>query len=298
MLATLSPRRWIVTRAALRVLLSAAVALASVPSGAQAPPLDPEIQKGIKQVDDGDYDAAILTLDGAARRLAADPKRGRELSQAYLYLGIAYVGKGQEAAARARFREALGQIKDLSLSPDRYPPKVIDVFEAAKEDMAKTPPAAKPAPPPEKKGGGGKTLLIIGGVAAVGAGVAVAAGGGGESGPPATTGPTTDTFGPITLSIAECCRNFGIFVARAGTLNATVTWTNAAVQFAMSLDDPDNNFNTVATSNQTGNLEARLQGQVTNLANGNPKRYDLNVYFDDHNGAAQSDSFTLRVTHP
>jgi len=287
-----------VTRAALRVVLSLALALGSVPSGAQAPPSDAEVLKGIKQVDDGDYDAAILTLDSAARRLATDPKRGRELSQAYLYLGIAYVGKGQEAAARARFREALGQIKDLSLSPDRYPPKVIDIFEAAKEDMAKAPPPA-PAPPAAKKGGGGKTLLIIGGVAAVGAGVAVAAGGGGGS--PSGSGAsslTTDTFGPITLSIDECCRNFGIFVTRPGTLNATVTWTNPNTQFAMSLDDPANNFNTVATSNQTGNLEARLQGQVTNLANGNPKQYDLNVYFDDRGGAARSDSFTLRVTHP
>src|SRR5262245_30796602 len=103
---------------------------------------DPEVAKGISQVEDGDYDAAILTLDTAARRLAGAPSKTRELSQAYLYLGIAYVGKGHEAAARAKFREALSQIHDLTLNPDKYPPKVIDLFEAAREEAGKNTKAA------------------------------------------------------------------------------------------------------------------------------------------------------------
>src|SRR5262249_35871218 len=61
--------------------------------GGPAPLVDPDIEKGIKQVEDGDFDTAIITLDNAARHLAADPGRAKELSQAYLYLGIAYVGK-------------------------------------------------------------------------------------------------------------------------------------------------------------------------------------------------------------
>src|SRR5262245_48184645 len=95
---------------------------------------DPEVLKGIKSVDDGDYDGAILILDNASRRLASDPAKANDLSQAYLYLGIAYVGKGHEAAAKAKFREALTQIKDMTLSPDKFPPKVIDVFEAARQE--------------------------------------------------------------------------------------------------------------------------------------------------------------------
>ena len=168
------------TRKASTLVLALAVVASPVPAPAQTG-LDPEVAKGMALVDDGDYDAAILTLDGAARRLATDAKKTNDLSQAYLYLGIAYMGKGHEAAAKAKFKEAVAQIKDLTLSPDKFPPKVIDAFEAAKAEagQAKAAAAASPAAaaPEKKKGGGGKAILIIGGVAAA-AGVAVAAGGG------------------------------------------------------------------------------------------------------------------------
>src|SRR5262245_10982268 len=93
-------------------VLAACLALAlAAPASAQAPVgKDADVLQGIRQVEDGDYDAAILTLDNAARRLSADPTRARELSQAYLYLGVAYVGKGHEAAAKAKFREAVIQL--------------------------------------------------------------------------------------------------------------------------------------------------------------------------------------------
>jgi hypothetical protein len=153
---------------------------------AQPAATDPEIEKGVRLVDEGDYDAAIVTLDGAVRRLAANPARGRDLSQAYLYLGIAYVGKGHEAAAKAKFREAVAQIKDLTLSADKYPPKVIDLFEAAKDEAARAraataapattaPATARPAAPPAgsastSRGGGSKRWLVLGGAGALAAG--------------------------------------------------------------------------------------------------------------------------------
>jgi len=172
------------------LLLSAGFVLAETVSH------DPDVAKGVQQVNDGDYDAAIVTLDAAARRLSGDPARYKDLAQAYLYLGIAYVGKGHEAAAKAKFREAVGRMKDLSLSPAEFPPKVIDLFEAAREEASRSapPPAAAPvsATPPAKKGGGaGKYLLIGGGVAAAGVGAAVALGGGGNGGSPQPT-PTPE----------------------------------------------------------------------------------------------------------
>jgi hypothetical protein len=149
------------------------MSLGSSPSFAQV--TDPEVVKGIKQVEDGDYDGAILTLDNAARRLASNPAKFRDLSQAYLYLGISYAGKGHAAAVKAKFREALGQTKDLSLSPEKFPPKVINLFEAAKQERTQA-----PAPEAAKKGAGGshKGLFIgLGVAAAAGVGIAVAAGG-------------------------------------------------------------------------------------------------------------------------
>jgi hypothetical protein len=186
------------------------LALAAVPAVAQVP-ADPDVAKGVKQVEEGDYDAAILTLDNAARRLSADASKSRELSYAYLYLGIAYMGKGHEAAAKAKFREAVSRVTDLSLSPDRFSPKIIDLFEAVKEETtrggpkaagaptpaaapaaatpAATPPAAKTPPPAtvaaaktgEGGGGSGKTLLFVGlGVAVAGGAALLLAGGGGD----------------------------------------------------------------------------------------------------------------------
>lgn len=279
--------------------LSTALALAPGMLLAQAPS-DPEVAKGIKLVDEGDYDGAILTLDNASRRLAADPSKTKDLSQAYLYLGIAYVGKGHEAAARAKFREALGQIKTLTLSPEKFPPKVIDVFEAARQEEAKSP-TAKTS---QKKGGGGKGILIgVGVAAAAGVGVAVAAGGKKDSGP--TTPTDTRQVQTFTGSLCgytyqqqnggcDYSRSFDIVVSQPGTLEATVTWGNGSALFAMSL--ADQNYADVAQSNRTTNTSSQLTASVTPQTACPSCAYHLNVGRGDDEGP--TDNFTLTVKHP
>ena len=86
------------------------------PLPAQAPVQDAEVARGIQLATDGDYDGAILTLDNAARRLAGHPDGTRDLAQAYVYLGVAYLGKGAETSAKAQFREALAQAIGPQLS--------------------------------------------------------------------------------------------------------------------------------------------------------------------------------------
>ncbi len=281
---------------ALCTLLVLAIAASPVPVPAQAPPTDPEVLKGIKQVDDGEYDAAIFTLDTAARRLAASPAMVRELSQAYLYLGIAYVGKGQEAAARARFREALGQIKDMSLSPDKYPPKVINLFEAAKEEMAKAPPALVTAQ--KKKGGGGKTARIVLGLAAAGGGVALAAGRGGGGTPSAQPTPDTRRTDPFMgrMTLEEYCRGFNFTVQRNGILDARVTWTEANVELKMDLfDTPDEVGTVVATSNRLSQTAASLSFAVV------PKGYSIALCHTGNScggDSACAGTYTMTVTYP
>ena len=41
-------------------------------AASQTPVADPDVRRGIALVDEGEYDSAILALDGAVRRLAAD----------------------------------------------------------------------------------------------------------------------------------------------------------------------------------------------------------------------------------
>src|SRR5207245_2918708 len=135
-------------------------------------------------------------------------------------------------------RDALAQIRDLTLSPDKFPPKVIDAFEKAREEARSSAPAApRPTSTPARAaagsggGGGGKTVLIIGGLAAVGGGVALAAGGGKGSRATGTPTPTPDSrkrdvFGPVDLFELNYEQDYAIVVAASGTLAATLNWTS------------------------------------------------------------------------
>lgn len=156
------------------------------------PTPDAVLAEGIALVQQGDFEAAILKLDDASRRLAADPSRNprpaaagvtRPLADAYLYLGISYLELNQELNARAKFREVLKVEPNRRLSDRVFSPQIIRVFEAARVEMF----------PNEKKQRSVLPLLLIAGGGAASAGVAVATSGGDSATTtlPATTVPTT-----------------------------------------------------------------------------------------------------------
>lgn len=297
-------------RQTLALGLAASLLWAPVVAG-QAVTSDPEVLRGIRQVEDGDYDPAIVTLDAVARRLSGDPARTRDLSQAYLYLGIAYIGKGHEAAAKAKFREAVAQIKDLTLSPDKFPPKVIDLFEAAREEARAQAQSAAPAPtttlpaaaaPPPKKGGGGKTILIIAGLAAAGGGVALAAGGKGGSSGTSTT-PTTPAATPTPAPTASSTlertdavpngefRGFVVTASKAGTLQAKVQWHNRDVKLDLGCQESNPPYTqcngTYARINDT---EATFSTPVQQ------KEYLVTV--SNFSGLPGAEAFTVLIQYP
>jgi len=271
---------------------------------APRPADDPDVKEGVRLVETGDYDAAILALDNAARRLAADPAWVKDLSQAYVYLGIAYLGKGHEAAAQAKFREAVMKVKDLTLSPDEFPPKVIDLFEAARAEAMKAPPstaagvAVKAPPAPAKKKGGSKALLLVGGGvgAAAIAGIALAGGGGSTSG---SSTPVTPTPAPVRvedlsgfLPAGEGSRHFPIRVVNPGTLLAELSWTapqGSNLELVMQLKDGAGRD--VALSNRTTPLTAVLRHDV------GPQDYDLSVFYASECPGCET-QYRLLVTHP
>jgi len=284
------------------LVLTATFLAGSFPVAAQPAPSDPEVAKGVRQVDEGDYDAAIVTLDAASRRLAGDPARVRDLSQAYLYLGIAYVGKGHEAAAKAKFREAVRQIKDLVLSTDKYPPKVIDLFEAAREevsrDAAPAPTATAPSPavssaPPPKKGGSHKGL-IIGGVLVAGAGAAIAAGAGGGGGSTSSSSSNTpaDTRSSQVFTgnlPAQETRGFTVTASKSGSLEATLTWSTRTISLTIDCQEHNPPYTQCGHSNRTTDTSAAITTSVTQ------KEYDIIVNnFND----AGPEPFTLTVRYP
>lgn len=285
-------------RKALSLVLALLLAFATPPVSAQN--LDRDVQRGIGQVDNGDYDGAILTLDNAARRLAADKARPNDLAQAYLYLGIAYIGKGREAAAKAKFREAIAQIKSLSLSAEKFSPKVIDLFEAARAEESRE--TAAPTPTPAaggaggangsaQKKGGSKAIFIVGGLAAAGGVAAAASGGGGggsSSGASTSTTPTLQTLnfaGTLPPQSLDCKQ---VVATKAGTLEARLTWTNGQLGLSISCQEHDPPYTGCGTVNRTSNTSATLIASVVQ------KTYDICP--NNYNDAA--DTYTLVIQFP
>lgn len=134
-----------------------AAALASGVSS-EEPPADRFLAAGIQQVSEGSFEDALFSLDTAVRKLTGLPERTRDLVQAYVYLGAAYVGLSHEDAAKGKFRKALELDSALRLSPDQFPPKVIKVFDEQLLELRAV-----------GKKRSAKLFLALGGAAAAGA---------------------------------------------------------------------------------------------------------------------------------
>jgi hypothetical protein len=153
------------------LIVGAALVVAPLPLHAQS--ADPELVQGLRQVREGDFEGAVTTLESVVGRIASAPERSRDLVQAYVNLGVAYVALDQRDLARARFREALARDRSLKLSVSEYSPKVLAVFEEARRET--------------RRAGGGKggsrAPLIVLGVGAAAAGVVLATRGGSDTAP-------------------------------------------------------------------------------------------------------------------
>lgn len=180
----------------LRAVVAALLILATLTPArlraAEAPEAD--LATGIRQVQEGDFETAVVTLQGVTRKLQGQTTRRQELAQAHLYLGIAHVALDQPAEAKTAFKGALAQNKELRLTPDRFSPKVIAAFEEARRE------AAAASGGGASKSGGGKPLLWVAvGGAAAGA-VALAASGGGNGG----SGTVTMANARFATPVIEC----------------------------------------------------------------------------------------------
>jgi hypothetical protein len=155
------------------LILSVLLALLVVSPAAAA---DPDVTTGVRQVTEGDFEAAIPTLQSAALRLAADRAHDAERARALFYLGVAQVGVDRMDAAKASFKDALAADPKLAPTTAEFSPKVVQTFEAARAERRAEATAAAPGH------GRSKTPWILGGVAVAAAIAAVpVAGGNGEA---------------------------------------------------------------------------------------------------------------------
>jgi len=254
-------------RMPLGALLSLSMTLLPVHALAQEA-TDPGLEKGVALAQQGDFEEAVITLDAAARRLAAERGRAPELARAYLYLAISYLGLSQEQKAKAQFLQAWKTDKGMELSPSEFPPRILEFFDKAREEAiesgqiqasgseaspaAPEPPTAEaaapetagaPAPPPATaeaaepaQKGHSKALPIVlgavGGTALI-AGLAIAAGGG-DGSSSGGSGPSTPTVQTVTINSTQVPVNIPDLGIATSQVNVS---TSGTIQEAVVIFD-------------------------------------------------------------
>jgi hypothetical protein len=260
--------------------------LMGTPVASQAPTED-SLAKGVRQVEQRDYSGAALTLDNAIRQLGRDPARAKDIARAYLYLGLAHAGLGQDQAARNDFCRAKRQDPSLRIEMANPPASAAKLFA----EPCATGTAAAAAPPAKK--GKSKTLPILLGVgAAAGVAIAVAAGGGGD-------GPTTSTLGlrrdAVFTARPTCAQLVGgactsaqnsheVVVSSAGVLEATLSTDASKARLFLRALSPSNRLIEAGPSGSTLRIPAE------------PGRWVLTVW--QHGKAGDDVRYQLRVSFP
>lgn len=268
-------------RRVLASLLAWSVAVLASASPQAPPSAEQEAADGIRQVTEGDFEAAVITLDSAVRRLEGQPGRDPLLLQALVQLGVALVGLDQTEAASARFRRALAIDPRLRLRPDTFSPKVIGVFEQERREME----AQKGEP--ATGGGVGKPLLFVGlGATAAAVALAVRGGEGAEpsSGatlsnarfvPPAIVCPDGTNDVPIAfIVLGDVTAGTETFVIDRAVLDMTITSSPALpseVGFISNREATPTPGRVVAGTTATVRIDGTL---LCGNAPGGPARYN------------------------
>jgi hypothetical protein len=151
------------------------LALALVLLAGPSPSSEPSIRDGIRQVDEGDLSAAVITLTSALNRLDAAHATDKDRAEGYVYLGMAQLGLGQNDPARASLRYAWSLNQGAPLDPKLFPPRVVSLYDEVGAEVRARSRVTKSS----------RSLAILGTAAGVGLGaVAIAAGGSPSGAPP------------------------------------------------------------------------------------------------------------------
>ena len=101
-------------------------------------PSDTDLERGLHQLAEGDFQEAILTLEPVARRLEQAGKE-KELARAEFYLGIALLELNRQGSAKERFAKALEHDSSLRVPGAAFSPKITTFFGTVREAAKKKP---------------------------------------------------------------------------------------------------------------------------------------------------------------
>jgi hypothetical protein len=98
---------------------------------------------GIRQLEGGDLEGAIRTLDAAVKQLSMDRQRGKDLALAHVYLAMAHLGLDDPKTAKQSMLDAVRVDRDIKLDAKRFPARVRQLLDEAKQESRQ---AARTAP--------------------------------------------------------------------------------------------------------------------------------------------------------
>jgi hypothetical protein len=273
----------------MRKVLAVGLVLAVLGAPVSSQPPEDNLAKGIAQVNKADYAAAALTLDTAIRELGKTPARAGDLARAYLYLGVAHAGLGQEQAARNDFCRAKRQNPSIRVDLEKPPANVAKLFA----EPCTTSSAASTAAAPAKKGGS-KTLPILLGVgAAAGIAIAIAAGGGGDGGP--TTSTLTVRRDAVFTARPTCVQVVGSTCTSSLNAHEVMVSSNGVLEATLTADAPGARLFLRALSPSNRLIEAGTTGSTLRIP-AEPGRWVLTVWQEGK--AKDASRYQLRVSFP
>jgi Flp pilus assembly protein TadD len=101
-------------------------------------PSDPYFERGLRQMAEGDFQEAILTLEPVARRLQQAGK-DKEMARAEFYLGVALLELDRQGGAKERFQRALEHDDSLKVPASGFSPKVTSFFVTVRDAFKRKP---------------------------------------------------------------------------------------------------------------------------------------------------------------
>jgi len=107
--------------------------LAAAPAFSQLAPRNDALTKGQQQVDEGDFEDAVKTLQAG---IDAPDLTDEQLAELYRLLGLSHLYLGNEDKARDAFEKLLQARPDYEL-PKATPPKIRTLYARIKDDIRK-----------------------------------------------------------------------------------------------------------------------------------------------------------------
>lgn len=96
------------------------------------------LEKGKKYYEDSEFIKAIEELRRAVdllEKTSRERSRNNDLIDAHIHLGLAYIGVNEPEKAKIQFKEALRLDPEKKINEDFYAPKVIKLFNKAKDEV-------------------------------------------------------------------------------------------------------------------------------------------------------------------